>query len=75
MCFFFSLFPATFWAVIGYFVLFSSTRADGPIGRFGRGLAIWVFVLSGLIVLAGAFITINGWCPMGDMMHCMIEDC
>jgi len=72
MCFFFSIFPATFWAVIGYFVLFSSARADGSIMSFGRGLAIWVFVLSGLIVLGGAFITLSGWCRIGDMMQCMM---
>lgn len=71
MCFFFSIFPATFWAVIAYFVLLSSARAEGSIKSFGRGLAIWVFILSGLIVLGGAFITLNGWCPMGDMMQCM----
>lgn len=70
MCFFFSFFPATFWLVIGYFVLFSSARADGSVKSFGRGLAIWVFILSGLIVLAGAYITLNGWCPIGDLMEC-----
>jgi len=29
MCFIFSFVPATFWAIIGYFVLFSSTKAEG----------------------------------------------
>lgn len=70
MCFFFSFLPATFWLVIGYFVLFSSTRVDGSVQRFGRALATWVFVLAGFILLAGAYITLSGCCPMGDLMQC-----
>jgi hypothetical protein len=27
MCFFFSFMPATFWLVVGYFVLYSATKA------------------------------------------------
>jgi len=70
MCFFFSFLPATFWLVIGYFVLFSSTRADGSVQSFGRVLATWVFVLAGFILLAGAYITLSGCCPLGDLMQC-----
>ena len=31
MCFFFSLIPATIWAVIGFFILFASTKTEGTI--------------------------------------------
>ncbi len=68
MCFFFSFLPATIWLVIGYFLLFSSTRADGSLGTFGRGLAIWAFVIAACIVLAGAYVTISGLCPMGAFL-------
>ena len=62
MCFFFSFMPATFWAVLGYFILFSSTRAEGAVQTLGRALAIWTFVIAGFILLAGAYVTLAGWC-------------
>jgi len=62
MCFFFSFMPATFWAVIGYFILFSSTRAEGSVQTLGRALAIWTFLIAGFILLAGAYMTLAGWC-------------
>ncbi len=69
MCFFFSFLPATIWLVIGYFVLFSSTKAAGSVRTFGRALAIWAFVISGCFVLAGAYVTMSGLCPMGAWMN------
>ena len=69
MCFFFSFLPATFWAVVGYFVLFSSTRAEGGVKTFGRILSVWTFIIAGFIVLAGAYVTIAGICPMEMMMQ------
>lgn len=36
MCFFFSLIPATVWLVVGYFVLFSSTKTQGAVQKFGQ---------------------------------------
>jgi len=69
MCFFFSLLPATFWLVIGYLVLYLSTRFDGPAKTFGQGLAIWTFIISGFIVLAGAYVTASGLCPMETWMN------
>lgn len=71
MCFFFSLLPATFWLVIGYLVLYLSTRFDGPAKTFGHGLAIWTFVISGFIVLAGAYVTTIGSCPIDAWMSCV----
>lgn len=70
MCFLFSLVPATFWLVIGYLVLFLSTRFDGPAKTFGRGLAIWTFVISGFIVLAGAVVTLSGLCHIDAWINC-----
>lgn len=70
MCFFFSLVPATFWLVVGYLVLYLSARFEGAGRTFGRGLAAWVFMISGLIVLAGAYVTMNGLCPIGAWMNC-----
>ncbi len=71
MCFFFSLIPATVWAVIGFFVLFASTKAEGGLRKFGQVLAVWSFVIAALFPLGGAFITLAGLCPMAAMMETM----
>lgn len=68
MCFFISFMPATIWAVIGYFVLFSSAKAEGGIGTFGRILAIWIFVIAAFIPIAGAYVTLAGLCPIEEML-------
>jgi len=68
MCFIFSFIPATFLVVIGYFVLFSSTKSEGGIRKFGRILAIWIFVIASFFPMMGAFMTIMGQCPMEGMM-------
>ncbi len=68
MCFFFSLIPATVWAVIGFFVLFASTKAEGGLRKFGQVLATWSFIIAALFPLGGAFVTLTGLCPIADMM-------
>lgn len=70
MCFFFSFMPATFWAIVGYFVLFSSTKAEGGVRILGQVLAAWTFVIAGFILLAGAYVTTTGLCSMDVMMQC-----
>ena len=69
MCFLISFGPATFWTVIGYFVLFSSTRAEGNVRKFGKGLSIWIFVLAAFIPLIGAYLSISGICPVTDILQ------
>ena len=71
MCFVFSLIAATIWLVIGYFVLFSSSKAEGGIAIFGQILAIWIFVIAAGIFIAGAYATLAGFCPMVDMFRSM----
>ena len=72
MCFFFSLIPATFWAIVGYFVLFSSSKAVDGIRKFGQVLAIWIFVIAAAIPIAGAYATLAGLCaPIEDMFKRM----
>ena len=68
MCFVFSLIPATFLLVIGYFVLFSSTKMEEGVRKFGKVLAIWIFVMASFFPAVGAFVTITGQCPMEEMM-------
>ena len=70
MCFFFSFLPATFWLVIGYFVLFSANRTDGWVETFGRVLGTWILFISGMILLAGAYFTLTGMCSMEAWMKC-----
>jgi uncharacterized membrane protein (DUF485 family) len=71
MCFFFSFIPATFWLVIGYFILFSSTKTEGRVRTFGQILAVWTFVIAALLPLAGLYVTVAGLCPMEAMMEAM----
>jgi len=71
MCFFFSFMPATFWAVIGYFILFSSSKAEGGIRTFGRILAIWIFLIAAFIPLAGAYVSLAGLCPIEEILRTM----
>jgi hypothetical protein len=73
MCFFISLFPATFWAVIGYFVLFSTARVEGGIQLFGKILAIWIFIIALFIPIAGAYMAISGSCPIEQHFEKMME--
>ncbi|RZV37401.1 MAG: hypothetical protein EX272_05465 [Chromatiales bacterium] len=70
MCFFISLFPATFWAILGYLVLFSSSRAEGSIKTFGQLLGVWALVISVFILLGGAYISTTGLCSMEMMSQC-----
>ena len=69
MCFLISLGPATFWVVVGYFVLFSSTKAEGKAQKFGKGLAIWIFIVASFIPVMGAYLTISGLCPVTDILQ------
>jgi hypothetical protein len=71
MYFFFSLIPATLAVVLGYFILFSSTKTEGPVKTFGRILAVWVFVLAAVFPVAGAYVTYADLSPIGEMMRSM----
>lgn len=71
MCFFFSLIPATIFVIIGFFILFASTRSDGRLKMFAQVLAIWLFIIAALIPLGGAYATLAGLCPMEAMMEQM----
>ncbi len=71
MCFIFSLIPATIFTVIGYFVLFSSNKTEGTLGKFGQILAIWLFIIALFFPICGAYVTISGQCPMKKMMRQM----
>ncbi len=69
MCFVMSFGPATFWFTIGYFVLFSSTKAEGNVKKIGKGLAIWLFIIAALIPIMGAYMSISGLCPITDILQ------
>ncbi len=74
MCFFFSLMPATFGLVVGYFVLFSSTKAEGGVKIFGIVLATWIFIITAFIPIAGAYLAFSELCHMEGMMQNMQFD-
>ncbi len=74
MCFFVSFIPATFWVVVGYFVLFSSTKAQGRVRTFGRILAVWIFIIAAILPMAGAYVTLAGLCPIEALMESVHSD-
>lgn len=71
MYFFLSLVPATVVVIVGYFVLFSATRAQAGVKTFGQILAAWLFVLAVAFPAAGAYATFAGIAPIGEMMRSM----
>lgn len=71
MFFFFSLIPATLSVVLGYFILFSSTKTQGLVKTFGQLLAIWLFILEAVVPIAGGYATYAGVSPMATMMQSM----
>ncbi len=64
MCLIFSFIPATIFLVIGYFVLLSSSKAEGNTQKFGQMLAIWVFIIAAFFPICGIYATFSGLCPM-----------
>ncbi|MEH6578862.1 MAG: hypothetical protein V7731_17510 [Amphritea sp.] len=71
MCFFFSLVPATFWLVIGYVVLFLASKSEGQQQKFGRILAIWIFIIAAFIPVMGLVVTLGGYCPISQIFEQM----
>jgi hypothetical protein len=66
----FSLIPATTLLVVGFFVLFTSTRAEGALRHFGQYLAIWHLFLAGVLVLGGLLASIG---VMPDPISSMMD--
>jgi uncharacterized membrane protein (DUF485 family) len=71
MWFFFSLIPATLPLVVGYFVLFSSTKTAGAVATFGKILAVWLFVLAAFFPIGGAYISLADISPLATLMQKM----
>ena len=73
MCFFLSFLPATIWIVIGYFVLFSSTKTVGGIQKFGRVLSVWIFIIAAFFPIMGAYVTLAGLCPIDQILQSIAQ--
>ncbi len=69
MCFIFSLMPATVFVALGYLVLYGAIHSEGGVRTFGKILAAWVFLLAAFPPLIGAFVTITGNCPIGELLQ------
>ena len=59
-CILMSLIPATLFVVLGYIILVSAGDSEGGLQSFGQALAVWVFILATLTVLAGAGASLFG---------------
>ena len=71
MCFFLSFLPATIWLILGYFIMFSSTKVEGNMRAFGRLLAIWAFIIAAFIPMMAAYVTLNDLCPLTALFEGM----
>lgn len=72
MIFLISLIPTTALVVVGYFLVYTSTRAEGGLKRFGKYLGVWVFFLAGITILGGLLASTFGiQTPMGGMKQHM----
>lgn len=69
MWFLFSFIPTTLWVVVGYFILFSTTKTEGGVQLFGRILAVWVFVIAAFFPVMGAYVMFTGFSPHEAMMR------
>ncbi len=69
VCFLFSFVPGTVFLVLAFFVVISSTRAEGTMRRLGQVLAIWLLVVALFFPACGLYVTVSGLCPMGNMMQ------
>jgi len=65
MCFLMSLILASIIAAIGYLVLVSSGQTEGLIRTGGMIFSVWLFVISVMPLIGGAYVTLSGKCPMG----------
>lgn len=75
MCFLFSLIPMTVVVIAAYFVLFSSSKAEGGIRTFGKILGVWILLIALMFPIGGAFMAISGKCPMkGGELSCPMKD-
>jgi len=54
---------ATLAMLAGYFVLVVAGKAEGGLQKFGKVLAIWLFVLAATPVLAGGYMVASGHGP------------
>jgi len=62
------LLGSTALVVVGYFVLLTSSKVEGNLKTFGKYLALWLFVLPALLILAAAIMPrMRG--HDGPMMH------
>jgi hypothetical protein len=71
MYFLFSLIPSTLVIVLGYFILFSSTKTQGAVKTFGQILAALVLLFAAVLPLAGAYATYAGLPSPAAMMRSM----
>jgi hypothetical protein len=63
-CIIISLFPATVFLVIAYFVLYTSAKAEGFVGLFGAALGLWLFVVAAAFPTYSVYMSRADRCPI-----------
>jgi len=65
--------PATLFLTVGYFVLYSSKKTEGPLTTFGFILSVWLFIVAGMYPVFGAWVSLSGWCPIEKIIEQFIN--
>jgi len=72
----FAIIPATVLLTISFFVLFTLTKVENTgLKKFGKCVAVLLWIAAGLIVLGGLFILVTGHHPMIEMMKEACKNC
>ncbi|MCE2510199.1 MAG: hypothetical protein J4G10_04395 [Alphaproteobacteria bacterium] len=74
MCFFVSLVLATILVTVGFFVLVAAGKSEGALAKFGRILAIWLFVLAVVPPAGSAYAAFSGKCPVAKALKGKMYD-
>jgi hypothetical protein len=63
-CVVIGLFPATFFLVVSYFVLYTSIKTEGFVSWFGQLLALWLLIVALAFPVYGLLMERDGMCPV-----------
>ncbi len=62
------LLHATILAVVGFFVLFAASRAEGLVKRIGNILGAWLYILAALALIGWIVVAAMGGAMLGHHM-------
>ena len=72
----FTVIPATMFLTVSFFVLFAASKTDNAgIMKFGRSVAVLLWISAGLVLLVGLYILITGHHPLIAILTEVCKSC